>query len=654
MRDTPIIIGADPGREGQGVEEVDISKNPSKPISRPPSAPRLLDLSTTSPENSVTRNSPEKDDIQVIMNNDESSVDQTPEKHSESRNTSNEDLQINSASKMKSNEELTIRSQDARIAQSPEDTEQSETEKLIVGGASYPKDGSKRSKNDKPTCTSFENPTQNRKFAANSKSNQDVVIVPFQDLALVPRTDTDEEEVANQILGNRMTFSCSNNALSYLNQIDPIAEGSYGFVVDGQSMRPPNNVMVEPRSKNMCPDPDVDGANVYKVPYIIKPITKWSLEAASGTETPTDSDDRCSTPRAKSATDVLEVREFKHLWMMTPEPAKTGPTPSEESMIERGVIPIAPETASGNEQDTVRPSSVAVAPHSATEPTTAAAVATNPSPPVVLPNLAAAMDLIVPALKRNSWLKEPKVTAPDDTGSVQTSLRSNVSNETATAVVSDSLDQPGGNLTRRTSDPKTQKTSSKSMDEPSDQNTDSENTVVENAASRSQTPSTSDEKPSSHSMIARGITSAKHVYDMLSLNRNLQIPTVVPLPLTPVPSPAPRRRRDPESYRRSTPRTPPPRQQDPQRPRRPRGYEGMPPERRGHRRSDGSRRRSGPPRPPAPLPANRPRRDRKPGPPRLHIYCSGFLFFLRFMLPRFGHSSCSNVSVFPVVGTQSV
>ena len=118
MRDTPIIIGADPGREGQGVEEVDISKNPSKPISRPPSAPRLLDLSTTSPENSVPRNSPEKDDMQVIMNNDESSVDQTPEKHTESRNTSNEDLQINSASKMKSNEELTVRSQDARIAQS--------------------------------------------------------------------------------------------------------------------------------------------------------------------------------------------------------------------------------------------------------------------------------------------------------------------------------------------------------------------------------------------------------------------------------------------------------------------------------------------------------------------------------------------------------
>ena len=654
MRDTPIIIGADPGREGQGVEEVDISKNPSKPISRPPSTPRLLDLSTTSPENSVTSKSLEKDDIQIT---DESTVDETIEKHTQSRNTSSEDLEINSTSKMKSNEELTIRSQDARIAQSHEDTEQPETEKLIVGGASYPQDGSKHSKNDEPTYTSSENPTQNRKFAVNSKSNEDVVIVPFQDLALVPRTEAGEEEVANQTSGNRVTSSYSNNALSYLNQIDPIAEGSYGFIVDGQSVPFPNNVMVtmvEPRSNNMCADPDIDGAYVDKVPYIIKPITKWSLEAASGTETLTNSNERSNTPRVKSATDVLEVREFKHLWMMTPEPAKTGPTPSEESMIERGVIPIAPETASGNEQDTIRPPSVAVAPNSVTEPTTtAAAVATNPSAPVVLPNLAAAMDLIVPALKRNSWIKEPKVTAPDDTDSVQTSLSNNVSNATATAVVSDSLDQPGGNLTKRTSDPRTQKTSSKSMDEPSDQNTDSENTVVENAASRSQTPSTSDEKPSSHSMIARGITSAKHVYDMLSLNRNLQIPTVAPLPLTPVPSPAPRRRRDPESYWRSTSRTPPPRQQDPQRPRRPRGYEGMPPERRSHRRSDGSRRRSGQPRPPTPLPANRPRRERQPGPPRLHINCSRFLFFLRFMLPRSSHYLCSYFTVFPVVGTQS-
>ena len=653
MWDTPIIIGADPGREGQGVEEVDISKNPSKPISRPPSAPRLLDLSTTSPEKSVASHSPENDDLQIIKSNDESSVGQTPEKQTESRTTSNEDLDINSASKMKINEELTIRSQDARIAQSPEGIEQLETEKLIVGGASSPQDESKHRKNDGPMYTSSENPTQNRKFAVNSKSNADVVIVPFQDLALVPRTDADEEKVANQISGNTVTSSYSNNALSYLNQIDPIAEGSYGFIVDGQSVRFPNITMVEPRSNNMCPDLDVDGANVDKVPYIIKPITKWSLEAASGTETLTNSNERSNTPRAKSATDVLEVREFKHLWMITPEPAKTVPTPSEESMIERGVIPIAPETASGNEQDTTRPPSVPVTPNSVTEPTTEAAAATNPSAPVVLPNLSAAMDLIVPALRRNSWLKEPKVTVPDDTGSVQTSRRSNVSKETATAVVSESLDQPGGNLTKRTSDPRTQKTSSKSKDEPSDQNTDSGNTIVENAASRSQTPSTSDEKSSSHSMIARGITSAKHVYDMLSLNRNLQIPTVAPLPLTPVPSPAPRRRRDPESYWRSTSRTPPPRQQDPQRPRRPRGYEGMPPERRSHRRSDGSRRRSGQPRPPTPLPANRPRRERQPGPPRLHINCSRFLFFLRFMLPRSSHYLCSYFTVFPVVGTQS-
>ena len=575
--------------------------------------------------------------MQITKSSDESTVDQTPEKH---RNRSSEDLQANSVSKLKNSEELTVRSQDAGIGQTLEDTEQLDIEKLIVGGASYPQDGSKHGKADDPTYTGPENPKQNRKFAVNSMSNEEVVTAPLQDLAVMPRTEALAETAANQTSGNRVTSSCSNNALSFLNQIDPIAEGSYGFIVDDLHPRSASNVlvrMVEPRSNNMYIDPDLDGVNVDKVPYIIKPVTKWSLEAASGADTLTNSNERSNTPRAKSATDVLEVREFKHLWMMTPEPAKTVPTQSEESMIERGVIPIAPETASGNEQDTIWPPSV---PKSAIEPT-ADVAAPNPSAPVVLPNLAAAMNLIVPALKRNSWLKESKVTAPDDTGSVQSSFSSNAPKETgrtvlSTAVVSESLDQPGGNFTKRTSDPRTQEISSKSMDEPSDQNTDSENTVGENAASSSQEPSTSDEKPSSQNMIARGITTAKHVYDMLSLNRNLQIPTVVPLPLTPVPTPAPRRRRDPASYRRSTPRTPPPRQQDPQRPHRPRGYEGMPAERRGHRRSEGSRRRSGPPRPPAPVPANRPRRDRPAGPSRLYINCSGFMFFLRFMLPRFG------------------
>ena len=632
MRDTPIIIGADPDREGEAMEEVDISRNPSKPISRPPSAPRLLDLSTTTPENSVTNRLPENGDTQITQSNEESTIDQTSGKHEESRTTNSEGLQINSASKMKNNEEVTIQLQDAGICQSPEHAEQLETEKLTVG---------EHSQIDEPTCTSSENPTLNRKFVVNSKSNQEVVISIRQDVAVVPGTDNVEEKVANQTSGNKVPSSPSNNAMSSLNQIDPIAEGSYGFIVGGQSVRSPNNVlvpMVEPRSNNMCADPDVGDANVDKIPYIIRPMTKWSLEGASGADTPTNSNERSNTPRTKSATDVLEVREFKHLWMMTPDPPKAVPTLSEESMIGRGVIPIAPETASGNTQDKIRPPSATVPSNSVTESATAAA---DPSA-TVLPNLAAAMNLIIPALKRNSWIKEPKVTVPDVTGSERTSQNDNVSKNTELPpeVVSESFDEPGGNLTKRTSVTRTQKTPSKSKVEPSDLITDSGNAV-----SPSQAPSTSDEKPSSPSMIARGCTTAKHVYDMLRINRNLQqIASVIPLPLTPVPSPAPRRRRDPASYRHSTPRTPPPRQQAQQRPHRPRGYEGMPPERRGHRRSEGSRRRSGPPRPPAPLPANRPRRDRPGGPPGCILNVHDSCLFTVYVV-CFGHHSCSNVSV---------
>ena len=632
MRETPVIIGAETGREGEAVEELDISRNPSKPISRPPSAPRLLDLSTTSPDNSVTTSkSLENIDKQITKSSEKSSVDETSEQPKESITTSNEDLQINYVSKMKINEESTVRPQDAHVSQSPEGTGQPETEESIDGRVSNAQVERKRSKIDEPICTISEDPTQNRKFVVNSKSNEEVEISQSQDPAVVSRTESDEEKVTSPTSGNnRVASSSSNNTLSPLNQIDPIAEGSYGFLVDSQSVRSTNNVLdsiVEPRSKGTCTDPDVDGSDVDKVPFIIRPITRWSLEAASGADEPINSNERCSSPRAKSATDVLEVREFKHLWMMTPEPPKAAPSRSEESMIGRGVIPIAPETTtSGNEQDdAIRPPpSVSVASDSITEPFAAA----EPSAPVVLPNLAAAMNLIVPALKRNSWLKEPTVTVPDDTDSVQTSQSNNVSKETATPVssteiVSESLDQPVGSLTERTSGTRTQETPSKSKAEPNDQVTNSGNKVTGNAISRSQTPRTSDEKPAaSYSMIARGYTTAKHVYDMLSLNKNLQIPTVIPLPVTPVPSPAPRRRRDPASYRYSTPRTPPERQQAPQRPHRPRPYEGMPHERRGHRRSDGSRRRSRPPRPPAPLPANRPRRDRPSGPPRLPVNCS--------------------------------
>ena len=635
MRETTIIIGADTEREGDAMEEVDISRNPSKPISRPPSAPRLLDLSTTTSQNSVTNKLPENGDTQIAQSNEESTIDQTSGNHEESRTTNNEDLQINSASKVINNEELTIQLQDSGICQGPEDAGQVETEKLIVG---------EQSKIDEPTCTRSENPTLSRKFIVNSKSNQEVVISIRQDVA---GTDNVEEKVTNQTSESKVSSSPSNNAMSSLNQIDPIAEGSYGFIFGGQPVRSTNNALVtmlEPRSNNICADPDVDDANVDKIPYIIRPVTKWSLEGASGADTPTNSNEKCNPPRARSATDVLEVREFKHLWMMTPDLPKAVPTLSEERMIGRGVIPVAPETTSENTQDTLRPPSAPVVSDSVTE---SAAAAT------VLPNLAAAMNLIVPALKRNSWLKEPKITVPDATGSVQTSQSDNVSKNTATPilsteVVSQSFDEPGSNLTKQTS---ITRMPSKSKVEPSDQITDSSNTVTGNAVPPSQTSSTSDEKSSSHSMIARGCTTAKHVYDMLRINKNLQISTVIPLPLTPVPSPTPRRRRDPASYRHSTPRTPPPRQQDQQRPHRPRGYEGMPSERRGHRRSERSRRRSGPPRPPAPLPANRPRRDRPRGPLGciLNVHdCCLFTVYVAY----FSHYSCS-IFLFPFVGTHS-
>ena len=391
MRESPLIIGGDAKMEVDGVEEVDISRNVAKSLPRPPSAPKLLDLSTTNPENPRSCKSLES----VESLEDEEDVDDMlkpiPRPPSAPTilafSTPSPDDSVNTASPEESelsSERLTLEQMSTKdeddVAKVKTDAPGREVTGAETLTALAPIVSPENDKDQKDECAkavfldkdvgkiveksnlSIDDPIsaalEYRKLFAISKEKEKVEDTLQQDKDVTLEIYADEEMERKAVSGDTVKSSISNNALSSINQIDPIAEGSYGFIADCQYL--------------------------------------------------------------------LEVREPKHCWG---PPKSAVPTKSEESIIRHGMQPVAPELSPGQEQDK-RPSSASGFLNSATDPRV-----TTPATPVEV-DLSEAMKLIC-----------PKVDVSNSTDSEQVSRSNNKSKKAAKSV--DSGKQTSGNETSK-------------------------------------------------------------------------------------------------------------------------------------------------------------------------------------------------------------